>query len=90
MEGWGLHLLASAEPIERQTAEGLAANMPADAKTDLLEWSGSSDLPGYLNLVVSHEIPINNLLNPNLKILLTDDHPFNEYFLLRQSGLGWR
>jgi predicted membrane-bound spermidine synthase len=90
VEGWGLHLLASSEPIERQTAEGLAANMPANAKTDLLEWSGSSDLPGYLNLVVSHEIPINNLLNPNMKIQLTDDHPFNEYFLLRQSGLGWR
>ena len=66
MEGGGLHLLASSEPIEMLTAEVLAANMPlAAAKTDLLEWSGSTDLPGYLNLVVSHEIPIKNLLNPN-------------------------
>jgi spermidine synthase len=90
LEGWGLHLLASSEPIEKQTAEELAANMPAGAKTDLLEWSLSPSLAGYLNLVVSHEIPIKDILNPNPKIQITDDHPYNEYYLLRQSGLGWR
>ncbi|MGB7748711.1 MAG: hypothetical protein WBN75_15660 [Verrucomicrobiia bacterium] len=90
MEGGGLHLLASSEPIEMQTAAALAANMPAAAKTDLLEWSPSPNLPGYLNLVVAHEIPIKNLLNSNPKVQITDDHPFNEYYLLRQLGLGWR
>jgi spermidine synthase len=90
MEGTGLHLLASADPIERQTAEALAANLPASAKMDLLEWSGSPDLTGYLNLVLAQEVPIRDLLNPNPEIELTDDHPFNEYFLLRQLGLGWR
>ncbi|MFZ0828263.1 MAG: fused MFS/spermidine synthase [Verrucomicrobiia bacterium] len=90
MEGGGLHLLASPEPIAMQTAEALAANMPINAQNDLLEWSHSANLPGYLNLVVSHEIPVQKLLNPNPKIQLTDDHPFNEYYLLRQLGLGWR
>jgi len=90
VEGWGLHLLASSEPIEKQTAQGLAADMPADAKNDLLEWGHSIDPTGYLNLVVSHEIPIQNLLNRNPEIRLTDDRPFNEYFLLRQAGLAWR
>jgi spermidine synthase len=87
---WGIHLLASMKPIENRTVEELAARMPPDAKKDLLEWSPSQDLPGYLGLVVSQETPVQSVLNPNLEIRITDDHPYNEYFLLRQWGLSWR
>jgi hypothetical protein len=55
-----------------------------------LEWSLSKDLPGYLGLVVVREIPLKSALNLNPKIEITDDHPFNEYFLLRRLGLSWR
>jgi hypothetical protein len=55
-----------------------------------LEWAPSGDLPAYLGLVVSQEIPIENILNPDPKIQITDDNPLNEYFLLRQVGLFWR
>jgi predicted membrane-bound spermidine synthase len=88
--GAGVHLLASMEPIETRTVEELAARMPPDAKKDLLEWSLSQDLPGYLGLVVSQEIPLKSALNLNPEIEITDDHPYNEYFLLRQWGLSWR
>jgi hypothetical protein len=64
--------------------------MPAAAKKDLLEWSLSQDLPGYLGLVVVREIPLKSVLNTNLEIRITDGHPYNEYFLLRQWGLSWR
>jgi len=47
-------------------------------------------LPGYLGLVVVREISLQSVLNPNLEIRITDDHPYNEYFLLRQWGLSWR
>jgi spermidine synthase len=87
MEGWGLHLLASMEPIEQLDVRQLAARMPPDAKKDLLEWSPSPDLPGYLGLVVSREMPIENYLNLDPEIQITDDDPLNEYFLLRQLGL---
>ena len=88
--GWGVHLLASMDPIEPQTAEALAARMPDAAKKDLLEWSFTPNLPGYLNLVVSREKTTKDALNPNPEIQVTDDHPYNEYFLLRQLGLSWR
>ena len=87
MEGWGLHLLASMEPIEQLDVQQLAARMPPDAKKDLLEWSPSPDLPGYLRLVVSREMPIENYLNLDPEIQITDDDPLNEYFLLRRLGL---
>ena len=48
VEGWGMHLLASMEPIEILDAEQLAARMPGNAKKDLLEWNSSRDLPAYL------------------------------------------
>ena len=87
IEGAGVHLLASMDPIQVPPPEQLAARMPAAAKEDLLEWSPSQDLPGYLGLVVIREIPLPDVLNSNLEIQITDDHPLNEYFLLRQKGL---
>jgi predicted membrane-bound spermidine synthase len=89
VERSGVHLLASMDPIEIPTLEQLAARMPAGAKRDLLEWDNSGDLPAYLGRVVSQEIPIENVLNPDPKIQITDDNPLNEYFLLRQAGLFW-
>jgi spermidine synthase len=88
--GWGVHILASMDPIEQRTGEELAARLPPGAKADLLEWSATADLPGYLNVVVAHEVSIQATLNANPNIRLTDDRPYNEYFLLRQLGLGWR
>ncbi len=90
VEGWGMHLLASVEPMEQLDAGQLVARMPENAKKDLLEWSRYTNLTSYLELVVSHETPVKSALNPNPEIQITDDHPFNEYFLLREWGLFWR
>ena len=78
--------MASMDPIEIPSLEQLAARMPAKAKSDLLEWDASGDLPAYLGSVISQEIPIKNILNPDATIRITDDNPLNEYFLLRQVG----
>jgi spermidine synthase len=83
---WGVHLLASMEPVPRHTPEELLARMPASAKQDLMEWAGNTDALTYLGSVVSYEVPTEKLLNPNPEIRVTDNHPYNEYFLLR----NWR
>ena len=87
VDRWGVHFLASMDPIELANPEQLVARMPAGAKSDLLEWADSGDLPAYLGTVVSREIPIDNILNPDPKIQIRDDKPLNEYFLLRQLGM---
>jgi spermidine synthase/MFS family permease len=84
VEGWGIHLLASMEPIERFDPTQLAARMPAGAKKDLLEWNNSQDVPAYLGRVITNEYSVPLSLNPDLNVQVTDDRPFNEYFLLRR------
>ncbi|MGA2029048.1 MAG: hypothetical protein ABSG87_03135 [Verrucomicrobiota bacterium] len=84
IEGWGIHLLASMEPIERLNPAQLAARMPAGARKDLLEWNGSQDAPAYLARVITNECSVSASLNPDVNVQVTDDRPFNEYFLLRR------
>ncbi len=83
-EGWGFHLLASLEPIPALDAAGLAARMPAKARQDLVEWNEQPDAAAYLASVITNEYSLPTALNPDLKVQVTDDRPFNEYFLLRQ------
>jgi spermidine synthase len=87
---WGAHFLGSMQPIEPATAEELAARMPPEARQDLMEWMNVErfpTLPAFLQPVVSGELPITRMLNPDPKIQITDDQPFNEYYLLRDLGV---
>jgi len=83
VEGWGIHMLGSMEPIERLDAKTLAARMPESARQDLLEWNAMKDVPAYLAPVLSREYDMPDSLNPDASIQVTDDQPFNEYYLLR-------
>jgi len=80
---WGCHILASSEPIEQLNADQLAARMPESAKKDLLEWDDSQDVTAYIGRVVGCEFFVPGLLNPDPEVQITDDQPYNEYFLLR-------
>ena len=82
--GWGMHMLASMQPIEPLTASQLVARMPGTAQQDLLEWKALKDAPAYLDQVLANEYFVPALLNTNTEIQITDDQPFNEYFLLRR------
>jgi spermidine synthase len=83
VEGWGMHLLGSMEPIKQLDAAQLAARMPDSAKKDLLEWNRSQNATAYLETVMTNEFSVPLSLNPDLNVQITDDRPFNEYFLLR-------
>jgi predicted membrane-bound spermidine synthase len=84
---WGTHILASMEPIPSNSAAGLAARLPVSAAADLLEWSMSPNPRLYLDEVLSQEVPVEEILGAGQQVRITDDRPYNEYFLLRQSGL---
>ena len=86
VERSGMHMLASMEPIKQFDAAQLAARMPESARQDLLEWNSSKDAAAYLAQVVTNEYSVPALLNPDTEIQITDDEPFNEYFLLRHMN----
>jgi spermidine synthase len=86
IKGWGYHFLASLTPTEVPAIEEIVLRLPDRARNDLLEWSNGQDLKEYLNLVLSKEVPVTRLLDPDPDIRITDDRPFNEYFWLRR----WR
>jgi spermidine synthase len=86
IDNMGVHMLASKEPIPNLSANQLASRMPAAAAIDLLEWDPSEVVADYVQQALSNEIPIESALNPDPRIRITDDRPYNEYFLIRR----WR
>jgi spermidine synthase len=90
VDDWGTHFLASECPIEMVSVDQLAARLPAAAALDLAEYRNTNrypTLPAYLQKVVSQEVPASHALNADLNLEISDNQPFNEYFLLRQWGL---
>jgi spermidine synthase len=87
VEGSGIHLLASRDPLEPRNARQLVARMPEKARQDLMEWSQAPYVAAYLGLVVSNEVDLARFLDPDREVQISDDRPFNEYFLLRSLNL---
>lgn len=84
IEGWGVHMLASDSPIPNRNAQALAQRLPEDAKRDLLEWGPSATADSQFAAILRNEIRIENLISPAPSVAaLSDDHPVNEYYLLR-------
>jgi spermidine synthase len=86
LQSWGTHILASMDPIENLSPAELAERLPVEAGKDLLEWAPKQNAADYLAQILTQETPIKNVLNPNRSIQVTDDNPYNEYFLLRECG----
>lgn len=84
VEGWGLHFTASARPVPAPTAAALAAAMPDNARRNLLEWNPGCTAEEYFGRLLANEIPIADLLPDDPRVEITDDRPFNEYFLVRR------
>ena len=85
LEGWGFHLLASMSPFETPKAEEILSRLPELAKRDMMEWTPEMDIKNFLNLTLEREIPVDILLNQqDDSIYISDDRPFNEYYLVRR------
>jgi spermidine synthase len=87
VSGWGIHILASEDPIVMQPAAQLASRLPEAAKKNLVEWWPSVDVTNYMGIVLARELAVTKLLDPNPRIQITDDQPLNEYFILRRNHL---
>ena len=83
VEGWGYHFIASMQPFEMPNAEDFEKRLPPKARADLMEWFRGENLQQLYQIVKTHEVPIKSMLGSNSDISITDDHPFNEYFLMR-------
>jgi spermidine synthase len=85
VEGYGLHFLASMKPIPVRTAAELASRIPPAARDDLVEWYRTGTRPEQVfAAMLAHEYEIGEVVNPDKDLYLSDDQPFNEYYLLRR------
>jgi hypothetical protein len=87
-DGVGTHFLASRHPIPRLTAEELVEKMPPGARADLVEWRDGDDATDFLELILSKERDPHSFVG-NGDTRITDDRPFNEYYLLRRVRERW-
>ena len=86
VEGWGWHFLASESPIPLRTSAGLLARMPESAIRDMMEWGPASSPERQFDLLLSHESSVETVMAPSPRTPpLQDDHPLNEFYLLRLS-----
>ncbi len=84
-DGYGIHYLAGLQPIPMATSSVLAARMPSAAVSDFVEWGPRTNAEQQFDLVLSHEISLDNLdaREPRTPEM-SDDQPINEYYLLRR------
>jgi len=88
---FGIHYLASDQPIPKRKTEELAARLPASAVTDLAEWdtwdgeSASDAVEDRFGDLLRGEVSTEQLIAGAPKTpALTDDRPINEYFIVRK------
>ena len=84
----GTHFLASRQPIAHLTAEELADRIPPHARADLVEWRENKDATDFLRLILSKERDPQSFAGDG-GARITDDRPFNEYYLLRWMRERW-
>jgi spermidine synthase len=88
IEDWGYHFLASVSPIPNITPAEFVARLPEPAKRDLMEWNSNISIERMAENILSRRADIEKLLPGNGKtMVVTDDLPYNEYFILRRNGL---
>lgn len=82
---FGIHFLASMEPLPAASSSILAARLPSAAVSDFMEWGPLTNLQQQFELVLSHELILEKIVAeaPRTPAIL-DDQPINEYYLLRR------
>jgi predicted membrane-bound spermidine synthase len=86
VEGKGMHFLASMTPIAEPDLSALAARIPETAKADMVEWSADKRVEPLLLAMLRTTNDAGLVLNAPIEgaDMITDDRPFNEYYILRR------
>ena len=86
-EARAVHCIASMQPLKWPDAATVRSRLTDGAFADLFEWKERPEvtktLEEYLERARKRQIQVSDMQNPN-QDLITDDHPLNEYFLLRK------
>jgi spermidine synthase len=91
IEGWGIHFMASRQPIPDRSPADLAQRMPPAAAADLVEWGPFPTAEQMFAAVLKREVPIDWVINLDRAApAMEDDRPINEYYLLRQARASLR
>jgi hypothetical protein len=84
----GYHFLASMEPIPALTPAEFAERLPEAARRDLLEWNPDDTVASFTAAVLAERTTLATVLpDAAAATAITDDQPFNEYYVLRRRGL---
>ena len=83
----GTHYMASMQPIRVPTADEFVARLPEKARRDLVEWNSGDlrDPHAFIVEVLKRQVPVEDLLEADASAVVTDDRPYNEYYLLRRA-----
>ncbi len=82
--GYGIHFLASMEPLPMASSSILAARLPSAAVSDFVEWGPQPNAQRQFEMVLSREVTLEKLLADDPRApAMRDDQPINEYYLLR-------
>ena len=83
--GYGIHFLASTEPLPMVSSSVLSARLPSAAVSDFVEWGPQANPQQQFELVLSHELTLEKLIAEDPRVpAMQDDAPINEYYLLRR------
>ncbi|MES2790798.1 MAG: fused MFS/spermidine synthase [Planctomycetota bacterium] len=88
-DGWGYHMLCSLHPLPDRTASELFARMPETARKDLVEWNSDRSGESFLEAVIASRVVATDVLSEDPTVIITDDRPYNEYYLLRRCWEWW-
>lgn len=83
---WGIHFIASDEPIKLLTVDELVDKMPNTAKEDLMEWNKNIDIREFISYLGLIDNQIFDKINSDKNHIVTDDRPYNEYFFLSEQN----
>lgn len=90
VEGWGFHLLASTAPFETPSLQTVMSRLPKQAQEDLMELPSEPDPQATVGSVLKKELRVGDLLDlGDDHLYIADDHPYNEYFLIRRIADMW-
>jgi predicted membrane-bound spermidine synthase len=81
---YGIHFLASMDPITNLSSADLVSHMPPAAAADLVEWGPEKTPQQQFDLILSQEFNPQDIIARSPQTpALEDDQPINEYPLLR-------
>jgi len=90
-DGFGIHFVASMEPIPVVSSSELAARMPTAAVADFVEWGPQATAQQQFEAVVSRELDLDTLVAMDPRVpAMQDDQPINEYYILRDWFHSYR